>query len=264
MSGKYVISTGWWCTDGIDTRDKLLGDDSIREKDFFNLWYQSVVRFTSPEKILVVDSNSPVKPQLSNVDNKVEFISLDENAGHSTNHKGKYCGYTRGIFTGLGYALSCNVDYWVYVEQDALLFGDGIIEEAINNMKGDFLFGSGDGTPQVLQQSLIIMKTSFITKFLKNYSDINHTDNEVSPELKFACSCSPLFGLGLKYFLVKTKSSFINRVLRKVIYIYLKLLIKKNCFAFGYGRARPINFKDKFFYFQHGSKKELSQYIERL
>ncbi|MCE7536795.1 hypothetical protein [Aliivibrio fischeri] len=265
MKIKYIISSGWWCNgDDEDTREKLLGDDLIREKDFFSNWFEAINLFTNPEKIIVVDSNSPVKPDLSVADDRVEFISLDENAGHSTNHTGQYCGYTRAIFAGMGYAISCNVDYWVYVEQDALLYGDNIVENAISEMQGDFLFGSGEGTPQVLQQSLIIMKTAFLPTFIKNYTDINYTDNQISPELKFALSCSPYYKIISKVMFIKTKIKSIDKFIMRLSNFYFKYLINKNSFNFGYGRARPIDFDEQFFYFQHGDKNELNMYAEKM
>tara|TARA_R110001583_G_scaffold69129_2_gene196183 strand:- start:24679 stop:25491 length:813 start_codon:yes stop_codon:yes gene_type:complete len=261
---KYIISTGWWCCGQLkDSRAKLLGDDALREKDFFNHWYKSVKAFSKPEKILVVDSNSPVKPDLMKNDERLEFISLNENAGHASNHTGKYCGYTRAIFTGMGYAISCNVDYWVYLEQDALLYGDNIVEEAVKRMKGDFLFGSGIGTPQVLQQSFIIMKTSFIPTFLKNYSNIKYTDNQVSPELKFALSCLPYFKITSNIFLTTIKIKAVDKYIKKVSAITMEHFMNKHTFQFGYGRCRPINFDDRFFYFQHGTKDELKMYAEK-
>lgn len=82
---KYIIVTGWWCPgEGADTRDQLLGDDSIRSADFHRLWYSAINRFTAPEKIVVIDSGSPVKPPLAERDPRLEYISFNHNAGHST------------------------------------------------------------------------------------------------------------------------------------------------------------------------------------
>ena len=262
---RYVISSGWWCSgDNGDTREKLLGDDLLREKEFFRTWLDSIQRFSNPVKILVVDSDSPVKPELPASDRQLEFVSLDENGGHATNHSGKYSGYTRAIFAGMGYALACNVDYWVYVEQDALLYGEGIIEKAITEMKDEFLFGSGEGTPQVLQQSLIVMKTDFIPRFISNYTQIPYSDKEISPELKFAVSCFPYFRFIPKPLLVKKRRPVYRKLFFKLISRVLKTFIDKRSFSFGYGRSRPIDFSDDFFYFQHGVAEELAEYSRRL
>ncbi|WP_270804867.1 hypothetical protein [Aeromonas sp. QDB66] len=255
---KYVITSGWWCNNNeLDTREKLLGDNLIREKKFFDKWYDAVKSYTNPKKILIVDSNSPIKPELPD-DELLEFVSLDENAGHSTNHSGKYCGYTRAIFTGMGYAISCNVDYWVYVEQDALVYGDSIIENAISNMNDDFMFGSGKGTPQILQQSLIVMKTSFIPTFLSNYSKIKATDNKVSPEIKFAISCSNY--AKVYTYLMNSRYSIANRLGLKLIKHFLRKMIDETALPFGFGRARPIDFSEKNYYFQHGTLEEIELY----
>ena len=61
----YIIGTGWWCDDtGVHshTKHQKYVDTSTRKKDFFDLWYKSIRKFTNPQSIIVVDSNSPVKP----------------------------------------------------------------------------------------------------------------------------------------------------------------------------------------------------------
>lgn len=262
---EYIITSGWWCKadNAIDQRDKLLGSDKIREQSFFNDWYESIDKYTYPKKILIVDSNSPHKPPLKDNDPRLEYLSLDENAGHSTHHTGMTCGYTRAILTGMGYSISCNVDYWVYVEQDALLYGNEIIENAIKSMKGDILYGSGEGTPQVLQQSLIIMKTSYIPTFIKNYLNIKYRDKEISPELKFAVSSSKLYPLIPKFLLKTPKKKYsIHNLFYKVLFLYFLRFINGNSFGFGYGRKRPICFDDEIFYFQHAEEHELIKYKE--
>ena len=83
----YVLGSGWWCSESqspIDGERKFLGDNVIRSKDFHRLWYQSVDRFTKPEKIFIVDSCSPVKPLLDENDSRLEFVSFTTNAGQST------------------------------------------------------------------------------------------------------------------------------------------------------------------------------------
>lgn len=262
---KYIISTGWWCNheDEVDHRDKLFGSDEIRGKDFFGKWYEAVTKFTNPEKIIIVDSKSPVKPVLPLDDLRLEFLSLNENAGHSTNHLGDWCGYTRGVIMGMSFALCCDVDYWVYIEQDALIYGDNIIEKAIAEMSEDFMFGSGDGTPQVLQQSFMIMKRSFIPTFIKNYSRFKSTDNQISPETKFALA-TVKFSRLIPEFVIRNRSSrTVIGILRILIFKFLKYKINKSGLPFGYGRSRPINFNDKEFYFQHGTQEELISYEEK-
>ena len=57
---------------------------------------------------------------------------MTENFGHPVNTVGKYSGWTRAAMIGLGYCYYNDIEYCVYVEQDALLFGKGIIERAIS------------------------------------------------------------------------------------------------------------------------------------
>ena len=81
-----------------------------------------------------------------------------ENAGYSINHTGHLCGVVRAHLFGISYALINEVDYWVYVEQDALLYGAEIVEKCIDRMKRPYMFGSGEGTPQPTQHSLMIIR----------------------------------------------------------------------------------------------------------
>lgn len=255
----YIITTGWWSTENdMDSRTIKSGDSYIRSQEFHSLWYQAVERYTSAKKIYVIDSDSPVKPKLNN-DNEV-LVSLLENAGHSTCHKGKLCGVSRAHLLGMSLALVNEVDYWVYIEQDALIYGENIIEKCIENMKKPYMFGNGYGTPQPMQQSFMIIKKEAIHKFIKNFNNIKSTDNEISPETKFAMATSPVLGV-LPEFLFRNihQNSFKNKVLWKLF----KLFQGFENLPFGYGRARPIEFSDRHFYFQHGNIDELHEFIKK-
>lgn len=259
---KYIIGTGWWCPENPtdDDRQKLLGSDVIRSASFHALWYQSICKNTSPDKILIVDSNSPILPKINPSDHRIEFISLNVNAKHATNHTGKFCGWTRAVILGLEYALMCDTDYFVYIEQDALLSGDRIIEHCIKHMNGDYLFGDGKGTPQLLQQSFFIIKQSGINRFLRRLNTISSADNKISPEDKFYIAASkwPL-NLTILFFKAYRKKRK-NR--KKAVYSFiLKLLNNFDYVPFGYGRKRPIDFHNTFYYFQHASTEELNQHL---
>lgn len=258
-NGTYIITTGWWSTeDDIDERAIKTGDSHIRSKQFHKLWNEVVQRYTSAKKVYVIDSDAPVKPTLD-TDNEV-MISLLENAGHSTHHTGKLCGVSRAHLLGMSLAMVNEVDYWVYIEQDALIYGDGIIEKCIEQMKRPYMFGAGRGTPQPVQQSLMIIKTETIPTFIKNFNAIKATDNEISPETKFAIATSPLLMM-LPEFLFKEihKESFKNKVIWKLFKIFQGF----DNLPFGYGRVRPIDFSDSHFYFQHGNKEELDNFLEK-
>lgn len=232
---KYTIGTGWWCDgSGIHTHSKhqIYVDKETRQQDFFNLWYKSVTKFTNPEKIIVIDSNSPIKPDLSDKEN-VTLFSLSKNYGAAVDgsSKGVLSGWDRSILTSASIAFLDDAEYFVYVEQDCVLWGENIIEDIINGM-GDKMIslGSGEGTPQPLQQSLIIIKREFIPTFL--FTEMNSTTEElrISPEIR--------------YF-----EKFKN---------HIKFL------DIDYGRKRPINFEDKKFYAQHLNTIELNQYKEKI
>jgi hypothetical protein len=257
----YIITTGWWSTkDDNDNRKIKVGDSFIRSKEFHNkLWYKAVNRFTNPLKVYIIDSNSPEKPIL-NKKNEV-LIELLENAGHSTNHSGKLCGVSRAHLLGMSIAMANEVDYWVYIEQDALIFGDNIIEECIKRMKKDYMFGYGLGTPQPVQQSLMIMKTDAIPRFIQRFNAIKAKDSEISPEVKFAIASSPMLKKIPEIFYKNMeKNSFLKRVMWKVI----KHFKGFDYIPFGYGRVRPIDFKDQYFYFQHASEDEIKRYAKVL
>ena len=256
---KYVLSSGWWCAAGTtDTRDTLFGDDYIRSAQFHELWYQSITRFTAPEKILVVDSASPQKPTLQPDDPRYEFISLNRNPGHSTNHSGRFSGYSRSILLGMEYALQCEADYYVFVEQDALLFGEGIIENSINKMKKPFAFGDGKGTPQPLQQSFFIVAMEEVERFKNRIQSLRQPDRILSPEDKFLIASNryPTM-LGSR---ILSRSEKLGG--KNLKWLYRKHICNYQTLPFGYGRVRPINFDDPFFYFQHGTQEELEKYAK--
>lgn len=262
MSKTYVVTTGWWCKQSAekDMREHCFGDEKIRSSDFFYEWYNAVNTFTKPEKILIVDSASPVKPPKIN-DQRLECISLNENPGHSTNHVGKYCGVTRAHILGMQYALMCDVDYWVYIEQDALIYGENIIEKCISRMSKGIMFGCGRGTPQPTQQSLIIIHKSKIQTFINRLISIKSRDNEISPEMKFAIASSAFF----KFFPeILFKENRANNFFGRLIYNFISRTIKLNLsfdiIPFGFGRKRPLDFGQDCFYFQHGESSELFQY----
>ncbi|HBC3556803.1 TPA: hypothetical protein KD093_001034 [Vibrio parahaemolyticus] len=246
MQYKYIICSGWWCSE--ENRDFVFGDDVIRGKDFHNLWYASISKFTNPNKIFICDSNSPVKPEY---DKSIEFLSLNINAGHATNihPSAKYCGWTSSVLMGLSFCELNDCDYFVYVEQDVLLFGSDIIENSIRFMeeqKLDYLFGNPKGSAQPIEVSFFIVKKARISKLKGRYQNINFGDDVISPEMKLALSTSCLY-----YF---PKSLIRNKYVRILL---TKILRKRKFHPFGYGRSKPINFEDANFYFQHGTTEEI-------
>jgi hypothetical protein len=238
-----------------------MGSSSLRKANFFERWYRSVTTNCTPEKIVIVDSASPVKPWDTPIKG-IHLISLDHNPGHATHINGRHAGVTYSMTLGMMYALLEDVDYWVYVEQDALLHGRGIIEHAISHMHHDIMFGSGVGTPQPMQQSLMIIKREAIAQFIQKLFRIRLDDSTVSPEMKFAIAASPLLSrLPNAFYGLLTRDTTIGHFAR--IFVSRVSQSRFSGFSvlpFGYGRTRPINYDDKYFYFQHGDENELSQH----
>ena len=206
-------------------------DLRTRKVSFFDLWYKAIQKFSNPQKIIVIDSASPVKPVFQDKP-LVNWYELNQNYGaglDGTKNK-RLSGWDRGILASASLAFFEDCDYYVYVEQDCLIKGKGIIEYAIKNMTKPLMLGSGKGTPQPLQQSFIIIKKEFIPFFIekemKASQDVLTQDCEVRYDKHF-----------------------------KGNYEYL---------PFDYGRKRPINFKDKYLYAQHLRTDEMNEFIKYL
>jgi hypothetical protein len=264
---RYVITTGWWCVDrssGTDTRRITVGSSEIRSAAFFKRWHAAIDRFTTPVKILVVDSNSPTLPELPS-DPRIELLRLDRNAGHATDHTGKLSGVTLAHLCGMTYAYCCDVDYWVYIEQDALIYGDHIVETAIEAMRRDYMWGSGKGVGQPMQQSLMIVRTSAIPGFFRRIASIKAPDAKITPEMKFAIAATPWVRWIPEVFFYHLESkALLYRIARKFRHdVLFRYAAGFDVLPFGYGDKRPIDFHDERFYFQHGSNEELRKYFDR-
>lgn len=256
-----MIASGWWsCPSSEDTRDRLIGSDSIRDIAFHQQWNQAIRRYSNPEEIVIIDSNSPQKPD------KVEeelWISLRKNFGHGTNHKTLFCGYTRSWMMSMIYCFANDYDYWVFIEQDALIFGDGIVEETIKKSEFGVFLGDGKGTPQPIQQSMMVFHKNQIIPFLNNYFDLQAKDSEIPPEWKFVF-CLNRFAKWLpttflKWLVFRSDVALIRK-LKKLLLRVIQLFNQFDKLPYGYGRTRPINFKDRYFYFQHGTEDELIEF----
>ncbi len=259
---KYIITTGWWCTndDDVDSREHIRGDSYIRTDEFHKIWFDAVDRYTNPEKIFIVDSDSPVKPMID--EEKELLMPLMDNAGHSTNHTGKLCGVSRAHLLGMSLAMVNEADYWVYIEQDALIYGENIIENCIKEMKKPYMFGYGLGTPQPVQQSLMIIKREAIPQFINNFNKIKAKDSEISPEVKFAIASSAiLMSIPERVYIKMEENTKLGNLLKRIVWKLIKTFRGFDYVPVGYGRVRPIDFSDKHFYFQHGSEEELKKWV---
>lgn len=259
---KYIIGSGWWCADNdTNNRDKYFGDDSIRSVGFHEEWKQSVYNASKPDTICIIDSNSPVKPKI-NRDNIV-FISLNENGGHATRHVGKYSGWMRSVLHSMSYAQNSNCDYYVYVEQDVLLVGEGIIEYCIGKMKKPYMFGKCNTFNNPLQQSFFIIKKDYIDIFLANIYLTHYSDSEINPEKKFALATSKFFKLIPKFIFITPKHKLMKKLTWRMQNILCRVIGSYDYLPVGFGRDRPINFKSKYYYFQHASKDEMNEYFSK-
>jgi hypothetical protein len=220
---KYIIGSGWWCNGkrhaGDDGKNK--SSDYLRTADFFLDWCACVKKYLSPEKIIIIDSDSPIKPKLST---SVEFVSLCRNFKHASVSDTKYCGWTRAFFMGAFYAMMNDCDY-VFLEQDVIFKGD-IVESAFDNLgEGDYSHGLWEHKYRV-EQSFVVMKKHCILSFINSYMRILKTDKQLKPEIKFD--------------MVSKEMNFVE-------------------LPFGYGRSRPVDFTCKEFYLQQLSSEELQK-----
>ncbi len=136
MKTSYIVGTGWWDDGQRKSHHEKYG--GLEKADFFNIWYYFLNKYSSPQKIIMMDSASPIKPKLPN-DPRLEFVSLDQNYGHGSfktfGKIGQFQGWTKAMMLGAFYTLMTEADYYVYIEQDCLIYGYGIIEKAIENME---------------------------------------------------------------------------------------------------------------------------------
>ena len=265
----YIIGSGWWCDHSRFERN-YRGDDVIRTPEFHRIWYRAIDTFTDPVKILIVDSASPVPPPLADDDPRIERLTLVRNAGHVTRHTGRYSGWTESVLIGLRYAACSDVEYFVYVEQDALLYGKGIIERCIRDMRGPYMFGSAEGTPHPLQQSFFIVHRRGFEPLARHVAAIRAPDREVSPEKKFSIATSPFLRI-LPIGLFRERKHWKERNRWDALKVRLHRKILRSFQRFdplpvgvgGYRTDTEVDFEAEHFYFQHASQAEVDRYVKK-
>ena len=224
MPARYVIGSGWWY--GENSKYKK-GSALSRAPKFHEVWKHCVFKYAKPERVIIVDSNAPIKPDK---DPREEWVSLDRNyqVGEPVKENNGYNGWMRGFMLGAHYAWACNCSF-LYVEQDCLIIGDGIID-AILGLPDDHILVGGihhEGCkplPWKLQQSLVFVPYGLIPEFLYKLTTVPKA------------ACEKMFiDAGVPY---KT-------------------------FPFGWGRARPLNLDAPHFYAQHWTDDELRQLARR-
>jgi len=255
---RRIVCTGWYC--GSDEHRNYIthGSDKIRTIEFRKLWLESVNKFLAPDLIFVVNSNSQQKPVFDST--KEEWCDLTINPGHPQNTSFKFSGWTTSVLIGLEFSLASKVDYFLYVEQDCLVYGASIIEEIEKALKKKpYVFGKAKNRTQPLEQSFFAIKRDFISEFISNLHMIKQSDKIVGPEYKFLMAVA-----GRRTIFINNVISNIHPSLGFRFRRYVSYINKLNFLPFGYGRIRPINFKDSNFYFQHGSIKEIQYYKKKL
>jgi len=210
--------------------------------------------------VFIVDSASPVKPDdAAFTSTRFQRVELLTNPGHSQNGKTHYCGAMGAIILGLEFALHNDVEMFLYVEQDALLFGDAIVAKTKNALRRkDLVFGRG--TEVDIQQSFFAANKRGIRHFLSALHAIDYSDKQVAPENKFMLAGSRLLPSQIGRLAVHTSVDKLRRAGLLLFAAVCALGKNYEFLPFGYGRERPINFSDDVFYFQHGSAEEILQY----
>jgi len=262
MMSCELVASGWYASR--EARNYITaGDDLIRSTEFRPLWWRSLDRFIKPEYVFIVDSASPVKPRDADcTSTKFQHLELLINPGHSQNSKTHYCGAMAAIILGLEFALHNDVEMFLYVEQDALIFGDKVVERTKSALRRkDLVFGAANYNG--VQQSLFAANKKGIRRFLSALHAINYSDKQIAPEHKFMYAASRLLPSPLLALAEFTDVRALRRA-GVILFTHLCALSKNyEILPFGYGRDRPINFNDEVFYFQHGTNEEIMRYRER-
>ena len=233
---KVVVGSGWWSDS--TPHDWTIGSADTHAPAFFRIWLRLVRKYLSPDRIVVTDSCSPLKPPAADREG-VEWIELDRNYGHSNDIRlgriqTKHSGFTRSVFLGATYALACDADYYVYVEQDCVIRGEGFLDAAIAGMKHPIALGAptvggvgidGPAAP-MLQQSLIVVARTGLERFIAGIVTATESDGDVPPEIKFARRLKPF-----------------------------------STIAIPFGRSRPLDFSVPHFYAQHLTAEELRAFL---
>ena len=234
---KVVVGSGWWCAES--PHDWTIGSPATRSVAFFDIWYRQLVRCLEPECIVITDSASPVKPDYRSYP-AIRWIELDRNYGHANDLRmgrirTKYSGFTRAVINGAMYALCCDADFYVFVEQDCLLKGEDFLSHAVGDAAEDILMGRVTekghglgGTPAapMPQQSLVIVRSVGLARFIEGIVNAPFTDGELSPEKIMHDRLAPIGFLRVPY-----------------------------------GRSRPIDFERRHFYAQHLNADELRRFL---
>jgi len=245
MARPYIVGTGWWC-DGSRThagsrQAGMRSTSLLRSREFFGLWHAFVDRYTQPERIVIIDSASPVMPQLPD-DDRIEMVHLNRNYGHSTESepRGSMSGVERCHLSLAAYAYVNDYDL-VYIEQDCLVRGDGWIESSFEKLRrGKIMYGSGRGTPQPMQQSVMLFRHAYLPTVIARAAA---AWNRFQRRRWFDPLGSKRFGGSPE---------------KRWSYVFRNDV---DWLPFAGGRMRPLDFTQEPLYAQHWSDSELARFV---
>jgi hypothetical protein len=165
----YSICSGWY-SNHKKRAFKSPGSDFVRSVPFFDVWHQCVDAYTSPEKIFIVESASPLRPNLPD-DSRIEWIRLSRNFGHSLEKLNLLPGSTRTKLAGLMLCFANGDDYAVSIEQGTLFYGKALIENQIEKYPtADIINFSGAGSPQPIG-AISIMRSQIVPQLVYTMCD---------------------------------------------------------------------------------------------
>lgn len=192
----YVIGSGWFSDEynktsmGVMTNNfqARYGGTQGRNSIFSKYWLSHILNQSIlPKKIFILDADSPEEIDINVKSHRLVEISKQlKNFGHGAHcvQNNILCGWARGFLHGAMQAYLNDCDY-VYVEQDLLLFGEKFIENIFKLLEKNnkqICYMNGDETPQKLQQSLVVVKHSYLIKYITGL--LNSTDHTISEETK--------------------------------------------------------------------------------
>lgn len=193
MKINYIIGSGWFSDEfnktemGKKTNLFQIGYGGTigRNSNFSKYWLSHILNQSIlPKKIYILDADSPEEINNNVKSHKLVEISKQlKNFGHGVycSKHNILCGWARGFLHGAMQAYLNDCDY-VYVEQDLLLFGKNFLEnifKLLEKKNKQICCMNGNETPQKLQQSLILVKHSYLIKYITGLlNSNNHTKSE--------------------------------------------------------------------------------------
>ena len=196
MTNNFIIGSGWFSDEFNKTElgkltnshQSMYGGTKSRNKEFSKYWLSHILNQSIlPKKIYILDADSPEEIDDNVKNHKLVDISKQiKNFGHGVfcSERNILCGWARGFLYGAMQAYLNDCDY-VYVEQDILLFGKKFLENIfslLSEQKKSICYLNGNETPQKLQQSLVVVKNSYLINLITKL--INSTDHTKSEESK--------------------------------------------------------------------------------